>query len=638
MERLEAAFGDRLVERIRRHHRRRLARVGWAHALEPPPGDWAVGEPPVRPGNGVDVLVDGAQALPVMADAIRGATSHVHVAGFCFTPGFALERNDPPVVLRNLLAEVAERADVRVLSWAGAPLPLFKPSRRAVRKMRDDLTAGSKIRCELDARERPLHCHHEKTIVVDDRVAFVGGIDLTSDSGDRYDTSLHPSRAAIGWHDAAVRLVGPCVADVAEHFRMRWREVTGETLPAPAPSAPAEAGIEAQVVRTIPERIYDAVPRGDFRILESYVRAFRDARRFIYAENQFLWSSEIANVLIEKLRHPPCDDFRIVFVLPARPNSGEDDTRGVLGELIDADDGAGRVLACALYARSGPLADPVYVHAKVGIVDDEWLTIGSANLNEHSLFNDTELNVVVRDPLVVRTTRRRLWSEHLERPARRAAPGSRRDDRQAVAVDQRRAAPPPAGRRAADPPARPAAERVEKVAPGARAAGRARGGRLNLGLRRPPRRCHIVRPDGVFESVRDGRSGRGGAARARCARAGRPCRWSREPFLRAGARRLPVVRRHVQRQRRRLELLEVDRARRGEPGGAGPEALRRLLRGRRSSGHDVRRSAGAGDGLPAHALHALPRRRRLSYTRSASQSRTTARNPGSSVCGSGYSS
>ena len=84
-------------------------------------------------------------------------------------------------------------------------------------------------------------------------------------------------------------------------------------------------------------------------------------------------------------------------MLPSKPNSGGDDTRGVLGELLEADAGAGRLLACTLYARVGRLADPVYVHAKIGIVDDAWLTVGSANLNEHSLFNDTEMNVVTHD-------------------------------------------------------------------------------------------------------------------------------------------------------------------------------------------------------------------------------------------------
>ena len=103
-------------------------------------------------------------------------------------------------------------------------------------------------------------------------------------------------------------------------------------------------------------------------------------------------------------------------MLPAKPNSGGDDTRGVLGELIEADADAGRILACTLYARSGARADPIYVHAKIGIVDDAWLTLGSANLNEHSLFNDTEMNLVTHDPGLAAQTRLRLWSEHLELP------------------------------------------------------------------------------------------------------------------------------------------------------------------------------------------------------------------------------
>jgi phosphatidylserine/phosphatidylglycerophosphate/cardiolipin synthase-like enzyme len=166
----------------------------------------------------------------------------------------------------------------------------------------------------------------------------------------------------------------------------------------------------------VPEKIYAALPRGDFSIAESYVRAFNQASRFVYAENQFLWSPEIASVLHDKLTHPPSDDFRVVFVLPSKPNSGRDDTRGVLAELIEADDGNGRLLACTLYARSGKLIDPIYVHAKIAIVDDAWMTIGSANLNEHSLFNDTEMNVVAHDPELARRTRLRLWAEHLELP------------------------------------------------------------------------------------------------------------------------------------------------------------------------------------------------------------------------------
>jgi phosphatidylserine/phosphatidylglycerophosphate/cardiolipin synthase-like enzyme len=411
---LERWFGEEVSEQICRHHRRRLRRIGWEHALEPHPGGWAYGEPPSRPGNAVEMLIDGAQALPAIAQAIREAQSHVHLAGWHFSPEFPLER-DEPLVLRNLLAELAERVDVRVLVWAGAPLPLFRPSRSDVREMREQLVKGTKIVCALDAKERPLHCHHEKTIIVDDRVAFVGGIDLTWESGDRFDTNHHPARADVGWHDACARIEGPAVADVAEHFRMRWHEVTDESLAPVSPSEPA-GGVELQIVRTIPEKIYTATPRGDFRILESYMRALQAAEQFIYIENQFLWSPEIEAVLCEKLASPPRPDFRLVLLLPAKPNTGDDDTRGTLGHLVEADEDNGRVLACTLYARKGNLADPIYIHAKIAIVDDEWLTLGSANLNEHSLFNDTEMNVVSRDPDLARQTRLRLWAEHLELP------------------------------------------------------------------------------------------------------------------------------------------------------------------------------------------------------------------------------
>jgi phosphatidylserine/phosphatidylglycerophosphate/cardiolipin synthase-like enzyme len=411
----ERWFGTELSRQICAHHKRRLRRLGWDRALDPAPGGWAGATYPPRVGNAIEVLIDGAEALPALAAELKRARSLVHVTGWYFTPSFDLERNGSSAALRHLLAELAERIDVRVLAWAGAPLPLFRPSRGDVRKMRDLFVAGSRVQVALDSRERPLHCHHEKTVVIDDRIAFVGGIDLTSEDGDRFDTPSHPARAKVGWHDVATRIEGPSVGDVAEHFCMRWHETTGERLAPPEPQ-PAAGDVELQIVRTVPEKIYEATPTGDFGILESYVRAFRAAERFIYLENQFLWSPEIAAILAEKIAHPPTPDFRLLVVLPAKPNTGADDTRGVLGELLEADADQGRVFASTLYARSGVRADPIYVHAKLAVIDDAWLTIGSANLNEHSLFNDTEMNIVSHDPTLARETRLRLWSEHLELP------------------------------------------------------------------------------------------------------------------------------------------------------------------------------------------------------------------------------
>ena len=418
LDRLDDVVGETIERTIRLRHVVRLRRHGGSGAIDPEPGGWATTasfEP--RPGCRVEPFIDGCEALPRIADAIRSARSHVHLAGWHFDPSFQLEAGGPS--LRGLLAEAAERVDVRVLAWAGAPLPLFHPDRREVRQARDELIRGTRISMSLDAKERPFHCHHEKLVVVDDETAFVGGIDLTALGGDRLDSEDHPRRPDLGWHDTAVRLEGPIVADVARHFAMRWSATADEDLPEPATPPEVGDGLEAQLVRTVPERLYDSCRHGEWSILESYLRALKAAERLIYLESQFLWSPEVCFVLAEKLRRPPSDDFRVIVVLPARPNNGTDDSRGQVGLLIHADKEAGehtpRFLACTLY-QPGPGGNAVYVHSKAAVIDDAWVTIGSANLNEHSLFNDTETNVVVRDPAFAREVRLRLWEEHLERP------------------------------------------------------------------------------------------------------------------------------------------------------------------------------------------------------------------------------
>jgi phosphatidylserine/phosphatidylglycerophosphate/cardiolipin synthase-like enzyme len=414
--RLDRAVGEQLERMVRNHHRRRLAKLGHPHVFDPPPdsGLWAEGEPPPRAGNELEVLIDGERAIAEICAGVKRARSHVHIAGWHITPSFLLDRDGDPTTLRDLLAELAERVDVRVLVWAGPPLPVFEPKRSDVKQVREELTRGTSIRCVLDARERTMHCHHEKVVVVDDEVAFVGGIDLTSLSGDRWDSDEHAANGRLGWHDVAARLRGPVVADVAEHFRARWQEIAGERLPPPTPQPPA-GSTEVQLLRTVPDGTYDFVPDGDFGILDTYIRALRSAQRLIYLENQFLWSTEIAELIAEKLEDPPSDAFRVLLVLPARPNNGADTTRGQLGRLLEASGDSGRLLATTVHCRTGEHTHPLYVHAKVGIVDDRWLTIGSANLNEHSLFNDTEVNVVTCDEELARRTRLTLWAEHLER-------------------------------------------------------------------------------------------------------------------------------------------------------------------------------------------------------------------------------
>jgi len=414
---MDERVGDGIERVLCAHHERRLRRLGWGEVLSPDTnGDRFGTRAPVRAGNRMDVLIDGEEALPAIEEAIRNATSHVHIANWHASPDFRLTREQDAPTLRDLLALTAQRGvDVRLLLWAGPPLPAFQPTRRLVKAQQREFVEHTGVRCVLDARERTLHCHHEKLVIVDDTTAFVGGIDFTALEGDRHDTTEHPPSRPICWHDLMTRLRGPVVADVADHFRRRWMEVAREDLPEPKPE-PRAGGSNVQLLRTIPDKTYGFARNGEFTVLDGYLRALRSARRLVYLENQFLWSPEIAEVLIDKLSNPPDDRFRVLLLLPRKPSNGSDTTRGQLGRLLDADDGNRRLLATTISTHDGGESAPVYVHAKLAIVDDEWMTIGSANLNEHSLFNDTEVNVATDDRELIHATRLRLWSEHLRRP------------------------------------------------------------------------------------------------------------------------------------------------------------------------------------------------------------------------------
>lgn len=419
MSRFDDIAGGGLERTVQRHHRRRLKRLGQLDSLDSVAaginGWWVPGDRAPRDGNDLQVLIDGETSFAAMHDALMAAHSHVHIAGWHLTPEFRLLRAAETPTLAELLKDLAKRVDVRVLLWAGPPLPAFKPSRPMMKKVRAALTDDSQVRCVLDARERTLHCHHEKLVIIDDEIAFVGGIDLSNLHGDRWDHRNHPPRKATGWHDVTTRLKGPIVADVAEHFRERWQETAAEVLPEPIRQPPAGA-VTIQMWRTVPEDTYRFASKGEFSILNGYLRALRRAEKLIYLENQFLWSTEIVDVLVKKLEKPPGDDFRILIVMPMQPSSGADTTRGQLGRLLQADNGRGYLLPVTVRSHDTQATAALYVHAKVGIIDDQWITIGSANLNEHSLFNDTEVNIATTDPALARSTRLRLWAEHLERP------------------------------------------------------------------------------------------------------------------------------------------------------------------------------------------------------------------------------
>ncbi|MDT5009847.1 MAG: hypothetical protein QOH57_1464 [Mycobacterium sp.] len=252
--------------------------------------------------------------------------------------------------------------------------------------------------------------HHQKIVVVDEVLAFCGGIDLTVD---RWDTRAHEhkssSRRTLGRsygprHEVAAALDGAAASGLGAHARARWQAATGQPLDPvhakhaawPGSLRPALRGVDVGIARTLPEM--DDV--GEVREVEALnLAAIAAARHTIYLENQYLAARRLVDALAARLKE--VDGPEIVIVLPRRGNNPLE--RGTM-------DSARHRLIQVLWAaddhhRLGvywPVTDgdaPIYVHSKVLVVDDRLLRLGSSNLNNRSSGFDSECDVAVEaDP------------------------------------------------------------------------------------------------------------------------------------------------------------------------------------------------------------------------------------------------
>ena len=315
-----------------------------------------------------------------------------------------------------------------------------------------------------------MHCHHEKLVIVDDEVAFVGGIDLTDSpaTGSTRPSTRRAARSAGTTSPRASR--GPAVATSPTTSACAGRRSPASrragAAAAAATAADEAAGrahrARADLRRAAARRVRD--PRG------VPARAPRGAQRLIYLENQFLWSPEIVAILAREAARPAGRPLPALSCC-RRSRTTAPTTPAASSACSPRPTTAPAASSPARSTRPGGAAGrPVYVHAKVGIVDDRWLTLGSANLNEHSLFNDTEMNVVMPDRRA-RDARRGCGSgrEHLERPLDELD-GDPRRRRRALAPARRASSCAARGRRAAHAPARPAAARLPALEAAARPA------------------------------------------------------------------------------------------------------------------------------------------------------------------------
>jgi phosphatidylserine/phosphatidylglycerophosphate/cardiolipin synthase-like enzyme len=417
--------------------------------------DWFLpgAERPWTEGNLVVPRVHGADYFARLVEEI-GSTRAGDRVFLTDWRGDADERMTPdgPTV-GELLASAGRRGvEVRALLWRSHPGRLNSEENDHLGAVINE-TGGEAL---LDERVRRGGSHHQKLLVVrrqgrpEEDVAFVGGIDLChgrrDDAAHEGDPQAPPLDERYGpappWHDAMAEIRGPAVADVLDTFAERWDDPTPldhrnpyravlhrlarmprhpEPLPERWDPPPAAGSHLVQILRTYPAKrpAYPFAPDGERSIARAYSRAFMRARRLIYVEDQYFWSDVVATALAEALRREP--DLHVIGVVPRFP---EED-----GRLSGPPMSYGQRLAWerlreaggdrfALFDLENAAGTPVYVHAKVCVVDDQWMTVGSDNLNRRSWTHDSELTCAVVDPdgVLPRSMRTSLWAEHLGLP------------------------------------------------------------------------------------------------------------------------------------------------------------------------------------------------------------------------------
>ncbi|HEY6748655.1 MAG TPA: phospholipase D family protein [Mycobacteriales bacterium] len=341
--------------------------------------------------------------------------------------------SEPGTEVSRVLRRAAGRGvDVRGLIWR-SHLDRLQFSEAENRHLGEELeTAGGQGL--LDMRVRLGGSHHQKFVVLrhpgrpELDLAFVGGIDLChsrrDDASHAGDRQRQPMAAVYGprppWHDVQLAIAGPAVGDVETVFRERWEDpqplsrnpghVIADRLRRDDPAArrlppqlpdPAPAGPHTvQLLRTYPRRAggYPFAPDGERSVARGYTKALHRARRLIYLEDQYLWSAEVATTFADALRAHP--ELHLIAVLPHYPD--QDGRISLPPNLVGRERALSVIRAAggdrvAVYGVENHAGTPVYVHAKVCVVDDVWASVGSDNFNRRSWTHDSELSAAVLD-------------------------------------------------------------------------------------------------------------------------------------------------------------------------------------------------------------------------------------------------
>ena len=357
------------------------------------------------------LIIDAADYFRHVRKAMLRAEKQILLIGWDFDTRIRLDEADDeaPVTLGSFVSWLARhRPDVsiHILRWDwGAPKLLARGSTifRLVNWLRT-----KQIKFKLDGAHPAGASHHQKIVVIDDRLAFCGGIDMTAtrwDTREHRDRDKRRKRPTTGrryrpWHDATMAIDGDAARALGDLARERWKTAGGKPIappevdsnPWPQELKPHFRNVEVALARTRGK--YKRV--SELREIEAlYVDMVRRTKRFMYVENQFFASRLVAEEIAKRLGEADGPEF--VVVNPEVVEGWVEDeamtpARSVLlMELRKAD----KQKRLRVYTPVTNAGCDIYVHSKIIIVDDRMLRVGSANLNNRSMGLDSECDVLI---------------------------------------------------------------------------------------------------------------------------------------------------------------------------------------------------------------------------------------------------
>ncbi|WP_284734553.1 phospholipase D-like domain-containing protein [Sphingosinicella terrae] len=397
--------------------------------LSPPRNCWRI-----ERTDRAALIVDAADYFRLARAAMLRARSQILLIGWDFDTRLQLVDKDEgvgaPIHLGPLLSWLASKRpylSIHILAWDGKMYSFLGRGTTLLRLAEWKLLKRN-IHFKLDGKHPLEGCHHHKILVIDDRFACAGGIDMT---GSRWDTRAHRDdepgrkRPTTGrhygpWHDATMAVDGDAAKALGELGRRRWQLAAGQRLSAPdAQTHPWPDDLEAQfrdvhigIARTCGET--DEVE--EVREIEAlFIDMIHAARRFVYIESQYFASRAVTEAIAARLAEPEPPEFVVINPCSADGWLEEAVMGAARADLLKAVREADHEGRFRIYTPVTEGRRDIYVHAKIMVVDDRLIRVGSANLNNRSMGLDSECDLVIGDAPAeaIAAVRRDLIAEHL---------------------------------------------------------------------------------------------------------------------------------------------------------------------------------------------------------------------------------